>query len=256
MNITNNIHTAKSRITRQSFEGLLALRGLLFSGTQYICPCCGSRLRAFTHGGASFKVRPLGYCPRCNAKARHRRLWLFLEQNTNLFSDPLKLLHFKPNYGLSRRFINMPNLTYVGAADHQRANISARMELTSLPIPSETFDAIICNHVLEHIPDDRRAIHELYRVLKPGGWAAISVPIRLDQKTFEDPTIITPEERERAFGETVHVRFYGYDLMDRLVEPGFQVKLDLGKDVDPKTQYKYGLRNDENIFFCTKAKST
>ncbi len=127
------------------------------------------------------------------------------------------------------------------------------MDLPAAPLPSSVFDAVLCIHVLEHIPEDRAAIHELFRVLKPGGWAGISVPIRLDQETYEDPTITSPEERERAFGETVHVRYYGYDFVDRLQEAGFSVKFYPGKEVDPPSRQKYGLRDDENIFYCTKS---
>ncbi len=97
-----------------------------------------------------------------------------------------------------------------------------------------------------------RLWRELFRVLKPDGWALISVPIRLDQKTFEDPTIVTPEERTLAFGEDQHVRFYGYDLTERLEACGFRVRLDLGEDVDQQTAEKYGLLDNENIFHCSK----
>jgi SAM-dependent methyltransferase len=127
------------------------------------------------------------------------------------------------------------------------------MDLTATPIRSDTFDAIICIHVLEHIKEDRNAMQELFRVLKPGGWALVSVPIRLDQETFEDPTIVTPEDRERAFGEAEHVRIYGQDLSERLEACGFHVRLDLAVDVPEQTRHKYGLRQDENIFYCTKA---
>lgn len=146
----------------------------------------------------------------------------------------------------------MPNLRYFGMCERRRPNICVRMNLTATPIRSGTFDAIICIHVLEHIEDDRSAMKELFRVLKPGGWAMITVPIRLEQRTFEDPRITRPEERERAFGETVHVRIYGYDLADRLNEAGFQTHLDLGAAIDEQTREKYGLRNDENVFYCTK----
>ena len=93
---------------------------------------------------------------------------------------------------------------------------------------------------------------EMYRVLKPGGWALITVPIRLDQKTFEDPSITTKPERKRAFGEEEHVRFYGYDLTDRLAACGFDVRLDLAQGMDHHRTKKYGLLDDENIFFATK----
>ena len=242
----------KSRF-RILVEVILTIRGILFVGSRYTCPCCGWRLRGFTYGGISFRARHLGYCPRCHAKARHRRIWLYLEQKTNLFSAPLRLLHVSPEYSFSRRLVKMPNLDYFGVDQNVFPNVRIYMDLVSTPFRAEVFDAIICIHVLEHIEDDRRALRELYRVLKPGGWAVVSVPIRLDQKTFEDPTITLPEERERAFGETAHVRFYGYDLMDRLREQGFRVHLDRGDEVDLPTRMKYGLRDDESIFFCTKA---
>jgi predicted SAM-dependent methyltransferase len=146
----------------------------------------------------------------------------------------------------------MSNLDYVGIDLHDRPNTCVRMDLATTPIRVDTFDAIMCVHVLEHIQEDRQAIRELFRVLQPGGWAVITVPIRLDQKTFEDPRITTPEERERAFGEAQHVRFYGYDLLERLEAVGFQVHLDLGQDVEQQTKEKYGLLDDENIFYCTK----
>ena len=249
----NVFRSAKKSIPLRLTEVLLALRALLFVGGRYTCHCCGWRLRAFTRGGTSFKVRHLGYCPRCNSKARHRRVWLYLEQKTNLLSDRLSLLHVSPKYSLSRRFLAMPNLDYVGVDLYDRPNICVKLDLASTPMRSDIFDAIICVHVLEHIQEDRKAIREIFRLLKPGGWTVISVPIRLDQRTFEDPALTTPEERERAFGETVHVRIYGYDLKERLEESGFEVQLDLGKDVEQETREQYGLRDDENIFYCTKA---
>jgi SAM-dependent methyltransferase len=248
----NTFRYSKKRWLQQLLEVSLALRALFFVGTRHTCPCCGWRLRAFTQGGASLKVRHLGYCPRCNSKARHRRDWLFLEQRTNLFSDRLRLLHVSPKYSLSRRLKRMPNLDYVAGDLYDRGNIGLRMDLTVSPLRSDTFDAIICIHVLEHIKEDRQAMREIFRVLKSGGWALITVPIRWDQGTFEDPSITTPEERQRAFGEVDHVRSYGHDLMDRLEECGFQVQLELGKDVEQHMNNKYGLRHDEDIFYCTK----
>ena len=229
------------------------MRALLFLGTKYICPCCGWRLRAFTHGGASLRVRPSGYCPRCNSKARHRRDWLFLEQKTELFTRPLRLLHISPKYSLSRRLVKATNLRYVAGDISTRMNLSLLMDLTATPIRCDTFDAAICIHVLEHVLDDRRAISEMYRVLKPGAWALISVPIRLDQPTFEDPSITTAAERRRAFGESSHVRYYGRDLTRRLEECGFRVQLDLAQDLDKAMAAKYGLLDDENVFYCSKA---
>jgi len=238
-------------------ETLMAGRALLFIGKKYTCPCCGWHLRAFTWGGTSLRIRPFGYCPRCNSKARQRRLWLFLKKNTNLSSKHLRLLHIAPNYCFSRRFMRMANLEYVHRdyTDRLHENLrpeSPKIDPTAMPFESNSFDAIICQHVLEHILEDDKVMEELFRVLKPGGWGAISSPIRRDQKTFEDPTIIDPEERQRAFGEKVHVRIYGYDLQERLEEAGFCVKVDLGKDINQITRERFGLLEDEDVFYCTK----
>lgn len=233
-------------------EMLLSVRSLAFAGSRYTCPCCGVHVRTFTHGGGSFRARDRGYCPRCNAKARHRRIWLFLEQHTNLFTEHLSLLHIAPHYSLARRFVTLSNLAYVSADLEPRPCVNVQLDVTAVALPDNTFDAAICVHVLEHVQHDGRAMQELYRVLKPGGWALVSVPIRLDQPTYEDPAITTPEERRAAFGEAGHVRFYGYDLRDRLESCGFRVQLYPAANVDHATRDRYGLLNDENIFLCTK----
>lgn len=194
-----------------------------------------------------------GYCPRCNAKARHRRIWLYLRENTELFSQRTRLLEVAPWWSFARRFGHMPNIVYVGL-DLQRAGpqVTVLGDAISLPIQGDCLDAAICIHVLEHIEDDRRAIAELLRVLKPGGWAIISVPLRLDRPTHEDPSIREPAERERVFGEPGHVRFYGADMIDRIREGGFDVTLDLAEQIPPNTSRRFGLRDDENIFHCRK----
>lgn len=233
-------------------EALLVIRSIFFLGMRYRCPCCGWRLRAFTDEGAIFRERALSYCPRCNSKARHRRIWLFLQERTNLLAGPLHLLEVSPKYCFARRFKAMPHLEYLGVDLVHRPHVSAIIDLTALTIKSDSFDALLCVHVLEEIVDDRRAMGELHRVLKPGGWALITVPTRMDRKTYEDPAITDPVERERAFNEAAHVRIYGHDIIDRLEECGFRVEVDLAENVPLQTREKYGLRADENIFFCTK----
>jgi len=233
-------------------EMWLLLRALPFVGNQFVCPCCGFRLRAFSAGGASLKSRSSGYCPRCSSKARHRRIWLFLAERTNLFSVPLQLLEVSPHYSFSRRWIRTRNLSFLGAGLSEGPSIGLQMDLTAAPLRSKTFDAILCVHVLEEIPDDKTAMHELFRMVKPGGWVLVSVPTRMDQETYEDPSISTPKDRRRAFGEEAHVRIYGQDLIQRLEDCGFRVEVDLAADVDPASKERYGLRDDENIFLCSK----
>jgi SAM-dependent methyltransferase len=147
----------------------------------------------------------------------------------------------------------MANIEFVGL-DLVRtgSQVTTVGDVTCMPMESAHFDAIICTHVLEHVEKDRQALSELNRVLKPGGWAIISVPLQLSRPTHEDPEITDPEDRARVFGERGHVRFYGTDLIDRLESAGFQVTLDLARQVPNAMRRKYGLRDDENIFHCRK----
>jgi SAM-dependent methyltransferase len=237
---------------RRVIDGALAARAVLFMGRRFVCPCCRWHLRTFTMGGFSLRARHHGYCPRCNSKARHRRVWLYLQQHTSLFEDQIRLFHVSPKYSLSRRLARMPNIDYVGADIANRPNIGLTMDVTAVPVRSSSIDAVICVHVLEHVDDDRAAMQELHRILRPGGWALISVPIRLDQRTYEDASVVTPAAREAAFGETTHVRYYGYDLAERLAGVGFDVTLDRGRDINDAMKRRYGLLDDENIFMCHK----
>lgn len=246
-------NSAENATHRVWIESVLACRALLFVGNRHVCPCCGWKLRAFTHGGTSLKIRPNGYCPRCNSKARHRRDWLYLKENTNLFTDPIRLLHVSPKYALSRQLTRMPQVDFVGVDLDGRPHAPHRVDIEQIPFESESYDAIICIHVLEHVENDIKAIDELYRVLKPGGWALISVPIDFENPTYEDPSIVDPEERRKHFGEEQHVRQYGNDFEDRLRAAGFEVRLDRGSEIPESVRQKYGLLDDENVFHCTKA---
>lgn len=244
----------KLSIPLKVMEAVFFVRGLLFLGTRYTCPCCGWHIRAFNDGNAFLKKRTLSYCPRCNSKSRHRRIWLFLRNKTNLFMDPIKLFEVSPKVSFARRFTQLSNIQYLGADITLRPYISLKMDLTATALKAESFDAVLCIHVLEEIIEDRRAMDEIYRVLKPGGWAVVSVPTEMDRPTYEDASITNPKERKQAFGEPDHVRVYGYDLPDRLKESGFDVQLDLAQDIPQQTREKYGLRGDENIFYCIKPK--
>jgi len=168
--------------------------------------------------------------------------------------DPIKLFEVSPKVSFARRFTQLSNIQYLGADITLRPYISLKMDLTATALKAESFDAVLCIHVLEEIIEDRRAMDEIYRVLKPGGWAVVSVPTEMDRPTYEDASITNPKERKQAFGEPDHVRVYGYDLSDRLKESGFDVQLDLAQDIPQQTREKYGLRGDENIFYCIKPK--
>lgn len=243
-------HPGWAWVKRAVFFG----RGLAFVGRRYTCPCCGWSLRGFVGRWGFVSPNKDGYCPRCNAKARHRRVWLYLEQRTRLSSLDGQVLEVAPWWSLARRLQRMPNIRFVGL-DLERSGpqVTVVGDAAAIPFEANVFDLVLCVHVLEHIDDDRAVMAELHRVLKPGGVAVVSVPLRLDQPTHEDPTITDPEQRARVFGERGHVRWYGRDLGDRLAAAGFQVSLDLASDVPEAVRSKHGLRNDENIFHCIKA---
>jgi predicted SAM-dependent methyltransferase len=221
----------------------------LFYGRRFVCPICGGHFRKFLSFGV--KPRPNARCPRCGSLERHRLLWLYLRDRTNFFTDNLKVLDIAPMGCLQHKFRIMLNLDYV-SVDLESAIAMIKMDITAMQFSDNHFGCIICYHVLEHVSDDQRAMKEIFRVLKPDGWAILQVPI-LREKTFEDPTITNPEERGKVFGQRDHVRIYGLDYKDRLESVGFIVKVDdyvkkLGHDAIKK----YGLIKDENIYLCSK----
>jgi SAM-dependent methyltransferase len=229
----------------------LNLKRLWYFGYRFTCPCCNGHFRKFLpHGVVS---RPNAQCPGCGSLERHRLLWLYLKERTNFFKDNLKVLDIAPMPSFKKKCIALPNIDYVGA-DISSPLADLKMDILNIPLPDNQFDCIICYHVLEHIPDDKKAIRELVRVLKPGGWAIIQSPVDANRdKTFEDPNAIPAEERERFLGGRGHVRIYGKDYKDRLEEAGFVVKVDnYVKHLGNSIIRKYSLMKDEDIYLCLK----
>lgn len=228
-----------------------ALQKLPYYGTGRICPVCGRSSRKF---------RPFGVVPRadaecvhCGSHERHRLEWIFIQRETSLLrgSSP-KVLHVAPEAcfeSLLRTHLGSSYLT----ADISNPRAMVKMDITSIQFEDETFDVILCSHVLEHVDDDRRAMREFFRVLKQDGWAILLVPIS-SERTFEDPTITAPAERLRLFGQKDHVRRYGPDYVDRLREAGFHVKIaTVGDIVDSQTAVRMGLTDASGeIYYCTK----
>ncbi len=178
---------------------------------------------------------------------------MYLKDKTNLVSDNLRVLHFAPESALQAIFKSMANLEYV-SVDLCSPLAMFKMDITNVACKENTFDVILCNHVLEHIKDDKDAIRELYRVLKPGGWTILQSPVDLElETTFEDPDIVTPEEREITFGQSDHVRIYGRDYKDRIENAGFIVIVDsYVRGLGNETIKRCGLMGDEDIYFCIK----
>lgn len=169
-----------------------------------------------------------------------------------MFSKPARLLHVSPKYAIARRLANISHIDFVGVDLEGRPYAPHQVDIAEIPFDSESFDALICIHVLEHVENDRQAIAELFRVLKPGGWALISVPIDFENSTYEDPSIVSPEDRKQHFGEEQHYRIYGSDFENRLQDAGFQTRLSRGVEIPDATKRKYGLLENENVFYCTK----
>lgn len=228
------------------------LRSLLYMGNRVTCPCCRGRFRKFLPYGVI--PRPNAQCPRCGSKARHRLVWLYLKERTRLFRDHLRVLHFAPEYVFRKQLASCPGLSYV-TIDLDSLMAMVRADITHIPFADDSFDVVLCNHVLEHVLDDRRAMRELYRVLKPGGWAILQVPIDMQRaETFEDERIVSPEDRERWFLQKDHVRIYGQDYTDRLAAAGFNVRVEFyAKDLPREVCARYGLRRKRPIYWCTKA---
>jgi SAM-dependent methyltransferase len=230
---------------------LRRLRLAIYRGNQVECPCCGGRFSRFMPG---LSHRDTRVCPRCGAQERHRALWLYMRERTDLFARPqLSILHWAPEYALQRSLASLPNAAYV-SADLGGDEAMQHMDITDVPFKDGAFDLIVCVHVLEHVQQDRQAMREMARVLKPGGIALLLVPIVLEQPTKEDPSIVAPEERREAYWQEDHVRLYGGDFPRRLEEEGFSVTVDgWVRTLDQPTVERYGLFPLEDVYVATKA---
>lgn len=185
-------------------------------------------------------------------------IWRYLNERTNLFADKLKFMHFAPEFCFQRIFRAMPNLDYI-SVDLNSPSAKLKMDITNMQFDDDSFDCILCIHVLEHVVDDQKALNELYRVLRPGGWGIFHVPIN-GEKTIEDPTIVTAEEKMRHFGDPDHVRSYGRNFKERLESVGFSVKIDPHlSELDEDTIDFFRLVPEnhpaENIYLCSKDKA-
>lgn len=194
----------------------------LYYGNSRYCPICKRNYRRFLPFGVD--ARPNAMCLNCGSLERHRLMWLFFIDHTDLFKTEEKsMLHIAPEEIFAEKLKKEDYIDYL-TADLHDPDVMVKMDITDIQYPDDEFDIIYCSHVLEHVPQDRQAIRELYRVLKPGGWSVLQVPITAD-KTFEDPSVTDPKERERLYGQHDHVRRYGPDYKDRLQEAGFTVKI-------------------------------
>ena len=192
-------------------------------------------------------------CPYCHSLERHRLQWIYMKDKTNLFKKKLSILHFAPEAAFSSKLLSLKNINYL-SCDLYDKKVMLKADITNLPFKDNSFDVVLCNHVLEHIVNDSLAMSEVFRILKKDGWAILQVPIDYKRKfTFEDPTVVSPSERLKLFGQEDHVRIYGSDYKDKLKTAGFKVEVkDFAKTLAPQLISKYLLDEDELIYYCTK----
>lgn len=193
-------------------------------------------------------------CPRCHSHIRHRFLVEFMRRETDLLVRPQRILHFAPEAAVSKVFRELATDYVTADIAPSRYEGAVYADITDLPFPSADFDAVICVHVLEHIPDDRRAIGELYRVLKPGGRALVAVPT-YGAVTFEDPSL-DDAGRRREYGTDEHVRLNGLDFADKLRDAGFDVTVvsldEFEGDFFDRSSQSAHVDSDRYLFHCVK----
>lgn len=225
---------------------------LYYKGTTYEDPIDGNTFRGFLPYGYEYP-RENVLSPSTLSLERHRLLWLFLKSKTNFFTAPLQVLHFAPEQAFYKRFKKLKNIKYT-TTDLNSPLADVKADICNLPFKDNTFDVIFCNHVLEHIPDDKKAMNELYRILKPGGWGIFQVPQDLNREiTFEDDSITDKVERAKIFGQYDHVRVYGRDYFDILRTIGFKVEeIDFTKQLTPIEIDRYRLATGEIIPYVKK----
>jgi SAM-dependent methyltransferase len=228
------------------------LLDLWFRGNQFTDPINKKSYRKFLPYGY-VRQRNNALSPGTLSLERHRLLWLYLERETDFFKSRLKVLHVAPEQSFYKIFKKLNNLDYT-TVDLYSPLADIKADICDLPFKENQFDVILCNHVLEHIPDDKKAMEELYRVLKPGGWAILQVPLdALRLKTFQDDTITEPKERMRVFGQYDHVRLYGMDYFEKLQKSGFSTQaINYGKELTREEIARFGVVSHEIIPRCFK----
>lgn len=225
---------------------------LFLKGNRFVDPIDGKSFRTFLPYGYGHQRNNV-LSPSTLSLERHRLLWLYLQNETDFFTKEMKVLHFAPEQAFYQRFKKQKNLDYT-TTDLESPLADVKADICNLPFENNSFDFILCNHVLEHIPDDKKAMQELYRILKPGGIGIFQIPQDLNRElTFEDDSIVDKTERARIFGQYDHVRVYGRDYFDKLRAVGFKVEeVDFIKNMSADLVEKYCLAPGEIIPVCYK----
>ncbi len=225
---------------------------LALKGNRYEDPIDGKSFKKFLPYGYETQRQNV-LSPSTLSLERHRLLWLYLQNETDLFTNNHQLLHFAPEQAFYKRFKKAKNINYT-TTDLYSPLADVKADICNLPFDNNTFSFILCNHVLEHIPDDTKAMQELYRILKPGGTAILQIPQDYSRATtFEDNSITDPKERAKIFGQYDHVRVYGMDYFDKLESIGFEVHpIKYAEGLDAIAIDRYRISENELIPVCKK----
>ena len=223
-----------------------------FKGTRFTDPIDGSSYRKFLPYGYQ-KIRENALCPGTLSLERHRLLWLYLERETNFIDNAIKVLHVAPEQVFYQKFKTFTHWEYT-TTDLYSPLAEIKADLCELPFQDNYYDLILCNHVLEHIPEDQKAMQEMYRVLKPGGTLIAQVPLEENRtQTFEDNSITDKATRTEIFGQYDHVRIYGTDYYTRLESVGFDSHaIDFLKKLTSQEKQKFALPYSEKIPIAIK----
>lgn len=226
----------------------------LLKGNRFTDPIDGKSFRMFLPYGYG-NQRNNVLSPSTLSLERHRLLWLYLQNETSFFTstEEKKVLHFAPEQEFYKRFKKQTNINYT-TTDLLSPLADVKADICNLPFEDNSYDIIFCNHVLEHIPDDTKAMQELYRVLKSGGMGIFQIPQDLSRETtFSDDSIVDQKERAKIFGQYDHVRIYGRDYFDKLRSIGFKVvEEDYTTKLSAEQVEKYCLSKGEIIPVCFK----
>lgn len=208
------------------------------------CPICGYHGMFISVG---HPPRWDARCPQCGSRERHRLMHLWVTEGGGDRLAGRRILHFAPEKTVLRQMRDNP---LYESADLHQPGVTHRVDITRVPLPDASYDVVIAHHVLEHIPDDRQAMHELFRLLKPGGVAVLSVPLNATrQDTYENAAVTAPEQRHAHFSAEDHKRYYGLDFSDRLTDVGFRPLI---FRMSPEDEVRYGLQRDEWITVAEK----
>jgi len=231
----------------------LKIVGLFLRGNNVTCPIINRSYRKFLPYGR-LNPRENALCPDSLSLERHRLLWLFLHERTDFFERQMHFLHVAPEQCFMNPFQQMHGEGYI-TADLESPLAKVKMDIHQIPFEENTFDVVMSNHVMEHVENDITAMKEVLRVLKPGGWAIMQVPFfsPIPDKTWEDPLITEPREREKAYGQDDHVRLYGKDYGKRLQSAGFDVdEVHYAEELGEEKVKKYALPPKEIIYLAKK----